>query len=413
MTNISPRVKTWLTILGFGLPPVWSLTNKLISGKAAFRDFEAVACAGLHQISHQPLYQIQFTCEALRDPTSFVYLPVVADTTAWFITILGLQGFAHLYFALFVLSAVFMLGVVFACPEAGTATSSRLPALPGTRLQRWPFLAFIIGSALAWGNIAVISHALVLAGALMLGVSVIPFMLAVALTAVIKPVFLVYLGVLLLIDRPLWQRLLAFAAGVVIGLWPTVSFVAAGSELAHQWQAILTHFLYKDAGDGYYGWLKMIGLDGRAPAASAGYIVIAGLLCAGAFALAEGLKFKTHERLWLGLSLSTLLIPRLMPQDVFLFGPGLLVISLKVHDLRSPHPWLARIRDWGPKFVFYVCLMTLLGNNLDLGKLTTKIAIFAFSLYVMLMGYLSLYSDRERVLAPIKAFWPFKPAQKA
>ncbi|MDI7774225.1 hypothetical protein [Asticcacaulis sp. EMRT-3] len=347
----------------FALPPVLGLIAKLHHSKLWFGDYQAVACAGQKMLAGAPIYARNLSCSGMH-ASSFVYLPAVARLAAFLQSLCGEHGFFVIYLLVYLMAAA-----------ALTVMPLRLSPLPGTRGQL-PFLSFLSGSAFMWGNIAVILHGAVLLAALSLESLPWLFVAAVVIAAWVKPVFLTYLAVILLAQLTWRRRLIMIAVAIVCGLAPMLIFSLSGGELARQWYTLLSHFVYDQTpGAGWFGWFQMAGLSPSSMTAKAGYLIYAALLSAGGLALAEALKLTRHERLWFGFSLAVLLIPRLMSQDMFLLGPGLIIIAGRAAS--------AGLTPRGPAIILGLCVLCLIGGLTTVAGITTPLAVLGFALYLL------------------------------
>lgn len=386
-----------LIVLAFLLPLIGGLAGKVQRSDKWFGDYRAVACGAQRVLDNGPLYDMTLNCKDFGVTAVYVYLPVVAQTTAGIVRLVGQEGLFWLHLGLYVLSLCALFAAVY-LPQF-----NRL-----SLMQKIPFAAFVTGSAVAWGNVAVVCHALILVTALMAKRLPWLFVAAVVLCGIVKPVFLTYLMVLLLLDLPVWKRAAGFVTGAVAGLLPTLLFAADDSALSQQWEANLSYFVYNlTPGESFYGWLDLIGIGADNPVAGLGWAVFAGLITLSGLSLAEGLKLDSRSRIWLGLSLGTLIIPRLMSQDFFYFGPGLMLIALSSGGLETGNRLLRHVKDRGQIFLTSICVFALIGNMLDLGDYTTRLATLALSLYVLALGGLAFANRKASVMATL---FPAKPA---
>lgn len=397
MKRFPPAVRIGLIVLVFFLPLLSGVLGKIAKSHAWFGDYRAVACGAQKVIDGGALYDLNLKCDALEGTTAvYVYLPVVAETFAGVIRLIGQDGLIWLYGALYVLSLVVLLGVTYA-PQPKTGEGSH-----PTLIDKLPFAAFLTGSAVVWGNIAVLCHAAVLASALFAKRYPWLFAAVVAVCGVIKPVFLTYLLVLLFIDLPLAKRLGWAAVAAIAGLLPTVLFATDGSALSQSWRATLSGFVYTTTpGESFYGWLGLLGLRGDSVGANLGWLLFAGLMALSGLAIAEGLKFDTRARIWLGLSLGVLTIPRLMSQDVFLIGVGLAYIALYSPSLIATSKPLRVLKDRGRTLLAVICVFCLIGGAAELGDFTTRISTLALSLYVLAVGALTFAQRRDAILTAL------------
>jgi hypothetical protein len=238
------------------------------------------------------------------------------------------------------------------------------------------------------GNVAILLHALVLVAALVLPVTVIPFALALGLAGAVKPVLVTY-GVVLLLARLSWARRLAAGAGALaLGLGPLAWAAVQGGPAFTAWREMVATMAVDTApGDGLWGWFDLFGLVGTEPMAlglAAAYgvvLVAAGLLVAHRGGLDPG------QRIWLGLSIGVLLIPRLMAIDLFLLGPGLIVLAMVARTVFVPGTWLV-VGGAG---------LALLLDLLDGGDYAVKAAVLCF--VVALIGTALALVAKPRVNA--------------
>ena len=316
--NADPRAKTGLTrhprflALLFSIPFIFGSVLELWRERYWLDDFEAVSCAGQALHAKLPLYISHFACPNMQ-PTAYVYPPAAAKFFAM------LQAYFGLSFEIFAYAGVFFF-VVY--------NVLRLLIKPDRTIDaRAPFLVEIPGSALPSGNISIVLHGLIFLGGrrfLAMPVLLVP---VVAMAAIVKPTFAVYLALFLFIKRPLPERAaLMLAGGAMIAayfLWfhktDSVDFV--------NWQA-LAHFfgIVAERGNGF------LGMPGIASISNP--IILAG--CFGLFAaviLSSGLILaafcvgEASERLMLGISVCLLLYPRPMGYDLLTlpFGLGVAV----------------------------------------------------------------------------------------
>ncbi|BBF82460.1 hypothetical protein [Asticcacaulis excentricus] len=397
MKRFPPAVRIGLIVFVFFLPLLSGVLGKIAKSHAWFGDYRAVACGAQKVIDGGALYDLNLKCAAMEGTTAvYVYLPVVAEAFAGVIRLIGQDGLIWLYGALYVLSLAVLLGGTYVLSRKTGAGPE--PA----RLDKIPFAAFLTGSAVVWGNIAVLCHAAVLASALVAKRYPWLFAAVVALCGVIKPVFLTYLLVLLFIDLPLGKRLGWAALAAIAGLLPTVLFATDGSALSQSWRATLSGFVYTTTpGESFYGWLGLLGLRGDSVGANLGWLVFAGLMALSGLAIAEGLKLDTRARIWLGLSLGVLTIPRLMSQDVFLIGVGLAYIALYSPSLSSASKPLSVLKDRGRTILTVICVFCLIGGAAELGDFTTRISTLLLSLYVLAVGALTFAQRRDTILTAL------------
>lgn len=361
----------WLPLIFF-LPLIIGIITKILRSKYIFSEYQSVACAGLKTLSGAPIYALDLHCEGMR-AASFVYIPGVAQFAAFFERLLTEPGFMVLYLLLYVAAAVALVFIPLLSQK-----------IPGHWRDKLPFAVFLSGSGFMLGNIAVILHGIVLAGALALEISPWLFIAAVVVTAWVKPIFLTYLMVILLLDLPLKRRCLLLATGVIAGLAPMAAFVLNGGELTRQWYDLLSHYVYDvTPGVGFFGWLKLVGINSAPIGAKLAYLVFAALMTLSGLVLARSLKLNTRERLWFGLSLAVLLIPRIMAEDMALLGPGLLVVANRAANNAVKNE--AVLKN-GPRIVFALCAVALAGAFTGLADYSEPVILLGFSLFILWLG---------------------------
>ncbi|MFT4075408.1 MAG: hypothetical protein QM647_07730 [Asticcacaulis sp.] len=367
----STPTPAWLPLIFF-LPLIVGIITKILRSKYIFSEYQSVACAGLKALSGQPIYALNLQCEGMR-AASFVYIPGVAQFAAFFERLLTEPGFMVLYLLLYVAAAVALVFV----PLLGRKA-------PGHWRDKLPFAVFLSGSGFMLGNIAVILHGIVLAGVLAIEISPWLFVAAVVVTAWVKPIFLTYLMVILLLDQPLKRRCQLLATGAIAGLAPMAAFVLNGGELARQWYDLLSHYVYDvTPGVGFFGWLELVGINSAPVGAKLAYLVFAGLMTLSGLVLARSLKLNTRERLWLGLSLAVLLIPRIMAEDMALLGPGLLIVANRAAERATKYETALKN---APGIVFALCAVALAGALTGLADYSEPVILLGFSLFILWLG---------------------------
>ncbi len=356
----------------FFLPLVLGILAKLHRSKYVFSEYQSVACAGLKVIQNAPIYALDLQCNGMR-AASFVYIPGVAQMAAFFERFLTEPGFLALYLVFYLIAAALLIYVPLFARQT-----------PGNWRDKLPFAVFLSSSAFMLGNIAVILHGIVLLGALAIEISPWLFIAAIAVAAWVKPTFLTYLVVILLLDMPLVRRIGLMAAGVCVGLLPLGHFILTGGALTSQWYALLSHYVYNiTPGVGFFGWLDLIGLDPAHTGAKLAYLVYAGLITLSGLVLARSLQLYRHERIWLGLGLALLLIPRIMSEDICLIGPGLWILADKSARLASRAQVVLRN---GRGIVLALCIVALAGALTGLADYSEPVVLFGLSLYVLWLG---------------------------
>ena len=387
----APPLFSKALMLLFFVPLVLGVLAKLYRSKYVFSEYQSVACAGLKVLQNAPIYALDLQCYGMR-AASFVYIPGVAQVAAFFERFLTEPGFLILYSVFYLAAAAALIYFPFFARKT-----------PGNWRDRLPFAVFLSSSAFMLGNIAVILHGVVLLGALAIEISPLVFIAGVAVAAWVKPTFLTYLIVILLLDMPLLRRIALMAAGVIIGLLPLSHFILTGDELTRQWYALLSHYVYDvTPGVGFFGWTSLIGLDPAHNSVKMAYLIFAGLITFSGLALAEALHLNRRERIWLGLSLAALLIPRIMSEDICLIGPGLLILASKSAQLAGKaHAILKNGRD----IILALCIIALAGALTGLADYSEPVALFGLSLYVL---WLSQHVTARRLRSSVTAIFTRK-----
>lgn len=346
----------------FFLPVISGVVDRLTEPSRWFRDYNAIACGAERWPQGLPIYDPNLACDGI-DPMPFVYHPWVAEAFAWPLNVLG-QDSLRLAFA-----GVYIVALI----ALGWLIIGRKSATPRAR-RAW-FAAFMTGSTVYWGNIAIILHALIGMVAIQLRKRPSLLVLAIAFAAVAKPIFLTFAVVFLVAPLRLWRRLAYGAAAIILGAAPTAYFVLTGGEMVQQWRDLLAYFVYVGKpGDAYLGWLNMAGLPGDTQAATLGYVAFAGLASLAAIVVAEALNMGDDERAALGVSVAVLCIPRLMSHDMALLGLGFAAMLTAITAAS------AAAGTWFGRILLGICIVALIGNLADLADWTTRICTFLLAL---------------------------------
>ena len=389
LRSFSPLPFSNWTLLLFFLPLALGILAKLYRSKYVFSEYQSVACAGLKALQNAPIYALDLQCPGMR-AASFVYIPGVAQVAAFFEHFLTEPGFLALYLVFYLAAAAALIYIPFLSRRT-----------PGNRRDKLPFAVFLSSSAFMLGNIAVILHGIVLLGALAIEITPWLFVATVAMAAWVKPTFLTYLIVILLLDMPLVRRIGLMAAGVIIGLLPLGHFILTGGVLTHQWYALLSHYVFDvTPGVGFFGWTSLLGLDPAHTGIKMAYLVFACLITLSGLALAEGLQLNRRERIWLGLSLATLLIPRIMSEDICLIGPGLLILADRSAYLAGKAQVILKN---GRGLILALCIVALAGALTGLADYSEPIVLFGLSLYVLWLGQYMITTRLPYILSPFAA----------
>ncbi len=281
-------------------------------------DYDALIC-GARAVGHglSP-YSLHPVCQGLR-PAPFVYAPQVGTAFAPLVDGLGFAGARWTYLAVLLpaLACLVWFALIKAMPKA----------------PFWPRLmtvAAINGSVFACGNIGLVLHALVIAAALNLKRARWPFVAAVILGALVKPVFLTYLIVLLIEDRPVISRLRAFGLSAVLGLGAVAAVILDPGPFGAAWHTTLNAIVIdQQPGVGLFSYTSLVGLSAASPFAQIAYVLFAGVIAACGLVLAEGGGFDAGERVVLGLGVAQLLNPRLVDYDLMVLTPAMVMIVMQ------------------------------------------------------------------------------------
>lgn len=352
----------------FWLPMLSGVLSRVFKHSRWFGDYGAIACAAEKLLQGKPIYDMHLACPGMN-ATVYVYHPFVVEAFAQPLAWLGQTRLLYVYAALFTLAVAGLLWIII----------GRTP--PGLRSKRSWFAAFITGSAIYWANIGVILHALIAVAAVALRKRPSVLVLMIALAALVKPVFLVFAVVFALQPWPLWRRTSYALAALALGAAPTVWLLVAGGPLAEQWRAMMNNFVFQNTGDGrpgdaFLGWLAFAHAPVAGLAPGLGYLAYAGLMTLAGLVTAEGLKLDADRRALFALSLGVLLMPRLMSQDYWLLGPGLIGVAAAIGE-RAPGAG-----KWMERAMLTVCVAALIGNMADLADTTNRITTLALALIV-------------------------------
>ena len=294
----------WIAVWGLS---IWTgLAHRFGRHETWFADYRTMTCAADHRAAGLPIYGFSSKCPG---GSTYVYPPWVADASGTILKLAGGPVVTGVYLLLLAASVIALVYWLFRArpPEADI-------------LQRAPFLAFISGGPLAFGNIALILHAGMIGAALAFGGESIVFGLAVAIAGLIKPQLLTMLLVTVLAPAPLWRRGVIVIAAAALPLFMLTTHYQ-GLDL---WRAAVSAaVLNKDVGGGFLGWAESWRVTSR-PVIVIGYALYAGVVLLAALALCEGGKADRSERLWIAVTAAMLVMPRIQSYDIFVLGLGCL-----------------------------------------------------------------------------------------
>ncbi len=375
------------------LPLVFGVLAKLRHPDGLFSEYRTVACAGQHAAAGEPFYSRTLTCGGEHVP-SFVYLPEVARITGAIIAVIGEPAFRLIYLALTIAS----IGALIAVPLFART-------VPGAWKDRLPFAAVVAGGAVLVGNVAIILHGAILAAAMLFELTPWILVAAIVFAAWVKPVFLAALAVILVSGIGWPRKIVMTVTGIVTGLLPMLLFSVTGGEVAQQWFDLLSHFVFDvTPGKGLLGWLQWAGINGRSPAAHLIWFVYAAALLTCGLAIPRVLRLDASERVWLGLAIATLAIPRIMAEDVFLIGPGLLAVGNAAWRLiPSATAAEAPALRHGTGILHALCAVALAGGLTAAGDVAVPLAILGFSLYLLFVGQIAVRQALTAGMAQLSA----------
>lgn len=369
--SVWPRALLLLVLVA---PLVSGVISRFLRGSHWFSDFEAVECAGQRLLQGLPIYDPAATCPGMK-PSGFVYLPSIAEAFSWISQTLGSELWRLVYVGVFFLTFAYLLWVCF-IRKGG----------PGERWDRLLGLGLVTGSAPYWANIALPLHAALCLAAWYAPRKPVIFTICLAIAGAIKPVFLTYGLVLLALPLPVWKRFGLGAAAAVAGLAPTLAFLTMGGGLAEEWSRSIDLFIYDvQPGDGFYGWIDVLGISSLGLAPSLGWALFALGLCGCVIVLAGCGGLQARDRALLGLGVGALANPRITPNDTLLLAMliGALFALIRLSDMSEGK----RRRLAGA--LALICGLGALGQSLDLGDYAPKVVTLALTLTLVLLcvGY--------------------------
>lgn len=206
----------------------------------------------------------------------------------------------------------------------------------------------------------------------------------------IKPTYLVFLAVPLLMNIPIWKRLIMFVAGCVIGASPTLYAMIAQPELTHDWMLLANSVSYDlFPGNGFFGWLSFSGVPANSLFIKPLYLFYASTILMAGFGICERLlksaKFPKHEAVWIAIAISVLLNPRLFSYDCLLMGPGLIALIYACRD-SDRTVWGRPLYKFVSAMVLFGALFGLFCNLAGPGKVFDIISPAVFVIAVLVAG---------------------------
>lgn len=367
------RDRTWLKgllLVVLLAPLVSGVVSRFLKGSHWFSDFEAVECAGQRLLQGLSIYDPAASCPGMK-PSGFVYLPSIAEAFSAISQALGADLWRLIYVGIFFLTFGYLLWACFVRREG-----------PGDRWDRLLGLGLVTGSAPYWANIAIPLHAGLCLAAWFAPRRPLLFTVCLAIAGAIKPVFLTYGLVLLALPLPIWKRLGLGAVAAAAGLAPTMQFLATGGGLAAEWSRSIDLFIYDvQPGDGFYGWIDVLGLSSLGLGPSLAWGLFALSLCGCVIILAGCGGLQARERALLGLGVGALANPRITPNDTLLLAMliGSLFALIRLSDMNEQ----SRRRLAGA--LALTCALGALGQSLDLGDYAPKVVTLGLTLTLFLL----------------------------
>jgi hypothetical protein len=361
--------------------PMWTgIVGRIGRPNAFMDDYGAMACAGERVLQRLPLYSANAQCPGFHS-SSYVYPPWIADGFAWLIRAVGLAPLFWIYVALFVASVLFVLwaAVIRPLPFAGFR-------------QRAQFMGFVTGNPPAHGNVALIVYAAVIAVGLSIGADTLPFVALVAISALIKPIYLTLMTVTAYAPGPRWRRALL----IVIGSAAPVLLALAGGPRMQAWRDFTLNVVGHWPGGGLLEWLDDIGLS-QPSVVGPIYLAYAGALFLAGLVVAELGGLDRQGRFWLGAAVGVLLIPRLSAYDLLALGPGMLAVQAAA----SPHSpkvgrWLSITWRAACAIAF---LAAIAGGLVKFGHILSLLMLIGG----LIAGALVVWNGRNRIVGAAAA----------
>ncbi len=313
------RFVAWILALICLEPAISSTITRFLRHRRWFSDWETVICAANALKSGHTPYNMHLACPGL-DPEPYVYAPQVARLFEAPVTWWGLDGARTVGLLLIVPAMAFVIWYVVIRRFRNLPLSAKLLGFAAVR-----------GSTLSTGNIGFAMQALAVGALLRFKRARWPFIAAVIAGAAIKPIFLANLLVLLVEDRPIFERMKTFLIAAAIGLIAVATVLLTAGPLANDWSLMLHQVvLTQQPGIGFAKLVDAVGLHNDSPLAMGGFVLIAGALTAAVMAIAEWGGLNNDERILLGLGLAQLINPRLNDYDLYLMYPALALAAMAV-----------------------------------------------------------------------------------
>jgi hypothetical protein len=303
----------------FWSAPMWTgIVGRIGRPNAFMDDYGAMACAGERVLLHQTLYVANAQCPGFHS-SAYVYPPWIAEGFAAMINTVGLAPLFWAYVALFAASVVFLLWAAVIRPLSYADFRDRAA-----------FMGFVTGNPPAHGNIALIVYASLIALGLAMGADTLPFVALVALSALVKPIYLTLMTMTAYAPGPRWRRAVLIAGGSAA---PVLLALSPGAQM-QAWRDFTLNVVGHWPGGGLLEWLDNMGLS-QPSVVGPIYLAYAGVLFLAGLVISEQGGLDRQGRLWLGAAVGVLLIPRLSAYDLLALGPGMLAVQAAA-AARSP-----------------------------------------------------------------------------
>ena len=313
-------------------PAISATVTRLLRHRHWFSDWDAVVCAAQAVRTGQNPYSLDLNCPGL-DPAGYVYAPQIAKGFAPVIGWLGLDGARWLGLVLILPAMAFLIWYVLVRRFDHLPASARLMGFAAVR-----------GSTLSTANIGFPMQALAVWARLAFREKRWPFVAAVILGGLIKPIFLANLLVLLVEDRPIFDRLRAFTVSAMAGTAAIAAMVLTAGPLFTDWTIALHEIvLTEQPGVGFAKLAAFAGLGSNSVVSLGLFVVISGALTASVMAIAQWGRLTADERVLLGLGLAQLINPRINDYDLYMLFPAL---ALAVMALRTVDTAMFRRLSW-------------------------------------------------------------------
>ena len=371
----------WFFSLFFLFPLLGNLISRLTKARYWLPDFDALVC-GAHNISHgiSP-YSLHPVCDGIR-PTPYVYAPQVGHFFAPLEQAFGLEGARWAFTLVYAPAMLWLFWYAILKPMDKAPWHFRLMTL-----------AAMVGSVMSCGNIGLLLHALAILAALQMSKSRLPFIAIVICGALIKPVFVTYLVVLLLEDRPLMVRLRTFMLSATVGISALLALFLTAGTFSDEWHAALKAIvIIEQPGIGFFATTSALGLSTASPVTLIGLGLFAIGMGLASLTLAEWSGLKAEERIIFGLGAAQFLNPRLMDYDMFTLAPCMAMVVMMAKPLgQKTFTWVS----WAFAGTLIFCVVC---NILEVRVIhRAPVAVFAYGLILLSVAGLTAWPQRARI----------------